>query len=411
MGMGEVMSDLRGMISIIVSVYNVRPYLRKCLDSIRVQTYPNLEIIMVDDGSNDGSSGICEEFVRKDTRFRVIHKRNEGLVQARKDGVLLANGDFVGYVDGDDWIEPNMYEVLFRNMLDSGADISMCGRFDDVYDTSFTVRHGIKAGKYTRRQLVESVYPTMIVNRHFFEWGIFPGVWDKLFRKENILNAQLAVDPRIRMGEDAACTYPLLLQSNCIYISDECLYHYRQTSSSMVKRSDPFDRIRMQILYRTVADKLFVNREVFDLTDQWKKYVLFLLIPRAFSCYEGIEKLEYLFPFPHVKRGMRIALYGMGTYGQRMYSWLIETGFCEVVRCFDRNFEALRKLGVEANDPNSLAECDADAILITNTYFFSRMKLFSELTDLYPDKTIYTIDENEVLSLRTLKAFGIELAI
>ena len=114
------------MISVIVPVYNVKPYLRKCLDSIINQSYRDLEILIIDDGSTDGSGDICDEY-RKDDRIKVFHTENRGLSAARNLGLDSASGDWIGFVDSDDWIEPDMYEVLIRKGEETGADVVECG--------------------------------------------------------------------------------------------------------------------------------------------------------------------------------------------------------------------------------------------------------------------------------------------
>ena len=100
------------LISVIVPIYNVRDYLIQCINSIQSQTYRNIEIVLVDDGSNDGSGGICDIFAGSDQRIKVIHQINQGVMAARRSGVENANGEYIGFVDGDDYIEPNMFEML-----------------------------------------------------------------------------------------------------------------------------------------------------------------------------------------------------------------------------------------------------------------------------------------------------------
>lgn len=114
-------------ISVIVAVYKVEQYLRKCVDSILVQTYKNIEIILVDDGSPDLSGSICDEYAVKDPRVIVIHKENGGQSTARNAALDIANGDYIGFIDGDDWIEPEMYQTLLDTMLHENADIVQCG--------------------------------------------------------------------------------------------------------------------------------------------------------------------------------------------------------------------------------------------------------------------------------------------
>ena len=116
------------MISVIIPVYNVEPYLRKCLDSVVNQTYRNLEILVIDDGSTDGSGAICDEYA-SDRRMRIFHTENRGLSCARNLGLDEAKGEWIGFVDSDDWIEPDMYEALLKKAEETGADIVECGVF------------------------------------------------------------------------------------------------------------------------------------------------------------------------------------------------------------------------------------------------------------------------------------------
>lgn len=114
------------LISVIVPVYKSEPYLEKCLDSILAQTYQNLEIILVDDGSPDRSGAICDEYARRDSRLKAIHRENGGVSEARNTGLDVATGEYIGFVDSDDWIEPNMYEELLRAALEYRADMAIC---------------------------------------------------------------------------------------------------------------------------------------------------------------------------------------------------------------------------------------------------------------------------------------------
>lgn len=163
------MSDL---ISIIVPVYNIERYLRQCIESICKQTYRELEIILVDDGSTDDSAYICDEYAKQDSRIKVLHKKNEGLVNARKDGLTLSSGQYIAYVDGDDWIEPEMYKHMYQIMVSQSVDIIMCGRYEDTGEVSKAVFHGVPEGRYGKEQLLHEIYPRMIVNQSFLN-GVF----------------------------------------------------------------------------------------------------------------------------------------------------------------------------------------------------------------------------------------------
>lgn len=397
-------------ISVIVPIYNIAEYLSQCIESIIQQSFSNLEIILVDDGSTDGCYEICEDYKKKDSRIVVVHKENGGLVSARKVGMRTARGKYVAYVDGDDWIEPDMYEHMYRKLIEENADVVMCGRYEDTGDSCKKVFHGIPEGRYGKEELIRFVYPRMIVGSAFFEWEVFPGLWDKLFRKECIEQFQYTVDEKITMGEDAACTYPCLLNVNTIYVLNECLYHYRQTTSSMVKKVQDYEKERkaFHILYQSVDMSFKKYSKVYNLRQQWKKYVLFLMLPRADGLYRGFENLDYLFPFPQVKKGMNIILYGAGTYGQRLFRYLKKTNFCQIAAWVDRNYIQFQNMGLNVESPEMIMQRGYDAIVIANTYENSRNLLYYELQRKYPQKRIYMIDKICIFSQESIKAFGLE---
>ena len=397
------------MISVIVPIYNIEKYLEECLCSLLHQSFKDIEIILVDDGSTDFSGIICENYSRIYENITVIHKKNEGLVSARKTGLQAAVGNIIAYVDGDDWIEPNMIERLYKTLVENDVDIVMCGRFEDTGDTRKSVYQGISEGRYDKLELIDRVYPNMIVNGEFFEWGMFPGVWDKLWKREALYEYQMAVDERLAMGEDAACTYPALLNANSIYVLHECLYHYRQTANSMVKQNLDVElqRKRFNVLYKSVYDSFDKYKDIYDLRDQWLEYVLFLMVPRADILYQGIEELDYLFPFSKVKKGSNIILYGMGTYGQLLYKYIKRTGFCNVLACVDRNYMELSKQGIPVISPDKICDFDYDAIVVANSFAKVRDAIYRDLCTRYPKEKVHVMDEKMIKSDECLKAFGL----
>jgi len=397
------------LISVIVPIYNVCEYLDACIRTICEQSYKKLEIILVDDGSTDESGRICNEYASKDARIKVIHKENEGLVRARKTGLMNSTGEYIAYVDGDDWIEPDMIGKLYSTLVKQNVDIAMCGRYEDTGKSTRCVYHGIGEGRYNKQALLNEVYPKMIVNNKFFEWGIFPGVWDKIFKRECLETYQMDVADGLTMGEDAACTYPALLNANSIYVLHECLYHYRQTLNSMVKQNYDanFQRQRFSLLYTSVLNSLERYTDIYDLREQWRDYVLFLIIPRAHMIYRDFDKLDYLFPFKNVKKGSKIILYGMGVYGQLLYGYLKETAFCEVITTVDRNYKEISKQGFSVISPECIKNYEYDAIVVTNTYAEPRKEIYDYLVKLYPAEKINLIDEKLIKSEESQMALGL----
>ena len=178
-------------ISIIVPIYNIDKYIGICIESILNQAYRQLEIILVDDGSTDRCAEICDLYAKKDARIHVIHKPNGGLVSARKAGLLASTGEYIGYVDGDDWIGPGFYQALLTAMLASDSDIAIAGFSRDLFSKNQPILNNISSGVYEGSRL-ETVFSHMISNGPFFRHGITTYLWNKLFRREVLWEHQLA---------------------------------------------------------------------------------------------------------------------------------------------------------------------------------------------------------------------------
>lgn len=162
-------------ISVIVPVYNVAPYLKKCVDSIINQTFTDIEIILVDDGSTDESGTICDQYAQKDSRVKVIHKPNGGLSDARNSGLEVCSGEYIGFVDSDDWISPDMYETLIHFAVKEDLDVAMCGVLDIWPDRI----EGTPPFKSVILTDVNDIISEILVNEH---GGTCIPVWNRIYR-------------------------------------------------------------------------------------------------------------------------------------------------------------------------------------------------------------------------------------
>ena len=151
-------------ISVIVPVYNVEAYLEKCVESILKQTYTNLEILLVNDGSTDTSGELCDQLAQRDQRIRVIHKENSGLSDARNRGIEEASSDLIGFIDSDDYIDEDMYEILYRQMLESNADLSMCGHYDVYHQIPEKQVAAIQTWELTPQEAIKMVMEAKILS-------------------------------------------------------------------------------------------------------------------------------------------------------------------------------------------------------------------------------------------------------
>lgn len=211
------------LISVIVPVYNVAEYLPKCVDSILAQTYENLEIILVEDGTKDSSGMICDEYAKKDSRIKVIHKENGGLSSARNAGMDIARGEYFGFVDSDDWIEPETYETLMALTLKYDADLVCAGRYDvDGATGKRTI------GLCPKKE--ESISPMEMLGRVFTWDGCDSAAWDKLYRRHLFDTIRY---PLGMYSEDIAIFYKLMEKANRVALCDKPLYNYLHRENSI----------------------------------------------------------------------------------------------------------------------------------------------------------------------------------
>ena len=227
------------MISVIVPVYKVETYLEQCLDSILCQTYRDLEILLIDDGSPDRCGEICDRYAAADPRIRVFHTENRGLSAARNLGIDHARGEYLGFVDSDDWIEPDMYERLLRAVEENGADIAVCGRVREYPDRKEIILP--EAGILDREGAVRAHVKLEI--RH--------AAWDKLYRRACFADIRY---PEGRVCEDIATTYRTLLRADKVVKIAAPLYHYRDRAGSITKEKE----------YRSLVDCFTSCREEYE---------------------------------------------------------------------------------------------------------------------------------------------------
>lgn len=229
--------DKQKALSIIVPVYNVAKFLPQCIDSICQQNGVDIEIILVDDGSTDESLKICEEYAQKDGRIQVIHKNNGGLISAKKEGLRHADGKYIGFVDGDDWVDDTMYERLLNAAVLNQSDIVISDNLVEFPSRVIKIKQGISFGVYDKERLIEEVYPNIAFKGELYNLGVSPSLCTKIFKKELLMTHQFAVNEIIKGGEDAACTYPCLLQADkMVYVKECYAYHYRVHGESMTHK-------------------------------------------------------------------------------------------------------------------------------------------------------------------------------
>lgn len=350
------------LVSVIVPIYRIERYLGTCIESIIKQTYKQLEVILVDDGSDDRCRDICDLYSSKDNRIKVIHKENGGLVSARKEGMKNSSGEYIAYVDGDDWIEPDFIERMITDAVENQADIVCAGQTRDLFDVSFKMQNPYPNGAYRGKELI-GLKCNMLSYGEFFSLGISTYVWNKLFRREIVFDCQLNVDERISIGEDAAVTYPAILKSDCVCVNDCVSYHYRQREDSMLKKSSDFtveaEKLRVLYEYMTSFDNEIYNK--FDLSRQITDYVLGICIIRSGG---RLPENDSYSTFDDAYYNKRVVIYNAGTFGQQLVNRFNESRHCKIVKWIDDDFWEYRRCCLDVDSVESINQVEFDYVLI-----------------------------------------------
>lgn len=280
------MKQILPRISIIIPVYNCDAYLAKTLNSILNQSYENYEVICIDDGSEDNSANIVQDFCKIDKRIVLIEQEHKGVSSARINGIRNSSGKYISFVDGDDWIENNMLESLLF-LFDEDTDVVVCNFFKEYDGTSHPVSNKMKiAGRIVDKEKI-----TCYTFRREEYYGFTAWLWNKMFRKELINRTGLhALEIGLNNGEDVAFFTDLFLQAREIKYLDKPLYHYQLKGMNIEERVNAntidlqFDALKA---YEYAIDKM----ERYGLCDEA------LVWPKRFHCYRATRIVKKLIEF------------------------------------------------------------------------------------------------------------------
>ena len=250
----------KDLISIIVPIYNVEQYLKKCVDSLVNQTYKNIEILLIDDGSTDSSGKIADELANKDDRIKVFHKKNGGLSDARNYGIEKASGKYLSFIDSDDYVSYKMMEILHKNIIDNNCDVSICSYLEFLNeDEIFNDYNNEKIMLYNSEEAIKCLFSDC-------SFGNF--AWNKLYKKE--LFDEIRYPKGYKM-EDIGTTYKIFYKSKKIVYSDFKLYYYFQRQNSILHK---IDNKLMQDKFDLEYERyVFINNVYADMIES--KYYFF----------------------------------------------------------------------------------------------------------------------------------------
>ena len=356
---------MENLISVIVPIYNVAPYLHECIDSIINQTYKNLEIILVDDGSTDDSGKICDEYLKKDNRIIVIHQKNQGVTLARKNGLKVSNGQYIGFVDGDDCIVPQMYFELHECIVKTDADFVDSGlikkekngieSYRDISNNTILLN--------SNKKINSIIYQFLSLDRG----GQLPNneLVSKLIKRDLIINIQNLISNDLTYGEDLISTMYLIQNSKKIVIVGKHYYYYRTRENSASRQ---IILCNMMSGFINFLKSLYAFFHYFGYDDKYKKIANLLIISVIISnsnrLQDDISKkiVTYKFKDKHLINNKNIILYGAGVVGISYYNFYNKDA--NIVCWTDKQYKNLVNYPIKIESPDKIINYNFDYLLI-----------------------------------------------
>lgn len=355
------------LLTVIVPVYNVERYLARCVESILHQNYSKLDVILIDDGSTDGSGEMCDRYAKMDERVKVIHCKNSGVVSSRVKGLECASGEVVTFVDSDDWIEPDMYSCMMDVYRRHNPDIVSSGLIIED-ETGRVIQQEFDLydkGMYLAKQIREVIVKEMMWSEDYGKRRITSSVCNKIFKLEMLKWVTSDIDVNLTIGEDAAITYPYIARSRSIFIINRGWYHYVKRRFSMISAHSlkSFEAI---LKFKNYMKKIFVyDEKLDDIAWQLQQYVNVFLLEVINGVYEvEMEKIRFVFPYELIPAGSNIVLYGMGQVGTSYWHCLHGGEYINQVICVDKNYNRFTNEQMTIYDPAVIYEKDYDYIVI-----------------------------------------------
>lgn len=319
------------LISIIIPVYNAQQYLDECMTSVLHQTYTNLEIILVNDGSKDKSPKMCDEYAMKDARVQVIHKKNGGLISAWIAGVEKSEGEYLIFLDSDDWIDVSMVDDMVKHTLRCGKEI-ICGNYIiEKEKKSVPVKQAFTSGIYDRKAIESKLFPCLLGKE---QRSIHFSRCMKLISKELIVENIPYCHRELTMGEDLGIMVPAILDAERIVVLEEgYYYHYRFVDASMVHKYNPRMYEKVNLLYdtleKTICKKIKEEeRRVFFLNCLKKEYVfLFFFIMKnelRGPKKDGVKRLQRMLLEAKTDKGLKEASIEINSRANKLLYYIME---------------------------------------------------------------------------------------
>lgn len=363
------------LLSVVVPVYNVAPYLEQSVQSILNQTYCNIEVILVNDGSTDGSGELCQKYAALDSRIKLLSQKNQGVTGARKNGIKLASGKYITFVDPDDYIDLDLFQRLMEVRED--FDVIICQWFRESEQSVRRAYDKIQPRAYRTAEDMDFLLDHMVNvsapgGLYSIRSGVMACLWNKLYKAEIAKEIYQQISEGIRKAEDMIFTYLYLLRCRSALITDICGYHYRVRSNSLAHdsfqgsdglrlRCNQYDNLLPAFMAHPRRDTLLPQLQLRLSANISKTIARMNFAPEA-----QLELKSYIFPFINLLNGKRVALYGAGIVGRHYLRQIRSWELCTVSAWVDQSWRELRREGTEVSGIETLTGLNFDHVVIAS---------------------------------------------
>lgn len=369
------------LLSIIVPIYNTKKYLNQCISSILGQDYLNIEVILVDDGSTDGSLEVCRKF-ESDFRVTILHKENEGPMKTRLVGVQAAKGEYTTFVDSDDWIDAGMYRKLMEPVNLRGVDVSICGIIR-AFESKYVNEHPlIEPDIYMGKQL-NAMRSAMFWNPRYECNGIDQSLCTKVIRKDYLLKYMEKVAPlQIHYNEDTAIVFPLMTEIQSLSVIDDCLYYHRQREDSLPGYMvDKSFFTKMFAFYNYMIEVM--DEEYYPPIEQ---YFLYSLNQRKRMYSSMKQRNTCFYPIDLFDENTKFILYGAGKIGQDFYRQYKKIHLGKMVAWMDKLKSGQEVQGIQLVSLQEINKLEFDYVVLAIYSNPDAKEVINELTSLGVEK-------------------------
>lgn len=289
--------------SVIVPVYGVEKYLPKCVESVLNQTFPDFELILVDDGSPDNCPYLCDEYAKNDSRIKVVHKQNGGLASARRAGIKVATGDYVFNLDSDDLIVPDTLQSAYEIITKTGCEmVSFAYRWVKGKNTVNVTNDGLSEGLYLKSNIESEIFPRLLMDENMNHISYY--LSGKAVKRDLLTPNQLAVDEKISLGEDLCCVIPCYLQANSVYISKKEVYLYTVREDSLSKE---FNAKQIFLVENVINE---ISKNDFDKVPDFKKQLCRYSCFMCFAILAAAAEGNYFKSIKAIKENILSSIHG-----------------------------------------------------------------------------------------------------